>query len=82
VNKVGHRPTHLRIPSLKSCLDYTSDLYYQGYHGFSSTVRFPFPIQDMDEEYEGVTERNRVRSQPKVRDNEQSVNKCVRERME
>jgi hypothetical protein len=50
VNKDGHRPTHLRHASLKSWLDYTNDLYSQGYHGFSSAVHFPFPSQDTDED--------------------------------
>jgi hypothetical protein len=36
----------------------------------------------MEEEYEWVKEINGVRSPPKVKNNEQSMNECVRERME
>jgi hypothetical protein len=40
VKKFGHRPMHLRHAGLKSWLDYTSDLYSQQYHGYSSVVHF------------------------------------------
>jgi hypothetical protein len=50
VNKVGHRPMHLRHAGLKSWLDYTSDHYNQQYHGYSLVVHFPFPSQDADED--------------------------------
>jgi hypothetical protein len=50
VRKTEHRPKHLRHAGLDSWLEYTSSLYNQQYHGFSSTVCFPFPSQDMNEE--------------------------------
>jgi hypothetical protein len=57
VNKDGHRPTHLRHASLKSWLDYTRDLYNQGYHGFSSSICFPFPSQDTDDQGGTMSDR-------------------------
>jgi hypothetical protein len=82
MNKSRHRPTHIRHVGLKSWLDYTSDHYSQQYHGYSLVVCFSFPSQDADEEDERVTEMNGVISPPKVRNNEKSVNECMRERME
>jgi hypothetical protein len=50
VRKIEHIPKHLRHAGLDSWLEYTNSLYNQQYHGFSSTIHFPFPSQDMNEE--------------------------------
>jgi hypothetical protein len=50
VRKTEHRPKHLRHAGLDSWLEYTNSLYNQQYHGFSSTIHFPFPSQDTNEE--------------------------------
>jgi len=50
VNKSWHRPMHLRHAGLKSWLDSTSDHYSQQNHGYSSSVHFPFPRKDTDED--------------------------------
>jgi hypothetical protein len=50
VRKTRHKPKNLRHVGLDSWLDYTNSIYIQQYHGCSSTIIFPFPSQDMNEE--------------------------------
>jgi hypothetical protein len=48
--KIEQIPNHIRHAGLNSWLEYTNSLYIQQNHGFSPTIRFPFPIQNMNEE--------------------------------
>jgi hypothetical protein len=50
MNKVGHRPKHIKHAGLKLDLDYTNNLYSQQHHHYSSTVHFLSPRQDTDDE--------------------------------